>query len=185
MRLLEVGVAAFLENGYHGTGIKEVLDKVNVPKGSFYNYFGSKEEFAAVVVRHYAKCFVQKMDRVIEGVDSPSVGLRRFFEQLMQEFEATGFTGGCLIANLGGELEGSEVCRQELFEGFRNWSGRVAEVLAEGQRQGEIRTDIDPQQLANLLTDSWEGGVIRMKIERSLEPLQRIIDRLLEGYFQP
>ncbi|MBV5350484.1 TetR/AcrR family transcriptional regulator, partial [bacterium] len=37
-RLLDVGLAAFAKRGYHGTGIKEIVDTANVPKGSFYNY---------------------------------------------------------------------------------------------------------------------------------------------------
>ena len=53
-KLLDEGVCIFIERGYHGTGIKEVLDSVNVPKGSFYNYFKSKEEFGAEIIRHFA-----------------------------------------------------------------------------------------------------------------------------------
>ena len=47
-------MSAFLENGYHGTGIKEVLDRVNVPKGSFYSYFASKEELGEAAIQYYA-----------------------------------------------------------------------------------------------------------------------------------
>jgi len=43
-----------MEQGYHGTGLQELVTKVGVPKGSFYNYFPSKEDFSAEVVRLYA-----------------------------------------------------------------------------------------------------------------------------------
>lgn len=182
---MEQGVASFLYNGFHGTGLKEVLDSVKVPKGSFYNYFESKEAFAAAAIRHYADCFADKMRRAVEAGPDPYTGLRRFFEGLMADFAAAGYVGGCLIANLGGELEGSDLCRDTLAGAFRDWRDGVAEILRRSQQLGRVRADLDATDLADLLTEAWEGAVIRMKLERSLEPLRRVIARLLDDYFQP
>lgn len=184
-RLLDEGVAAFLQQGYHGTGLKAVLDRVKVPKGSFYNYFESKEAFAAAAIRHYAECFADKMKQALAAAPDPVTGLRQFFESLMVDFEAAGYVGGCLIANLGGELEGSDICRETLAEAFRGWRDGVTEALRQGQQLGLMRADIDATELADLLTESWEGAVIRMKIERSLDPLHRVLERLLDDYFRP
>jgi len=184
-RLLDEGVAAFLEHGYHGTGLKEVLDRVSVPKGSFYNYFESKEEFAAATIRHYADCLAGKMRQALDTAPDPVTGLRHFFESLMADFESAGYVGGCLIANLGGELEGSDICRETLASTFRGWRDSVTTALRQGQQLGLVRKDIDAVVLADLLTEAWEGAVIRMKIERSLEPLQRVLNRLLDDYFRP
>jgi TetR/AcrR family transcriptional repressor of nem operon len=184
-RLLDEGVAVFLQQGYHGTGLKEVLDRVKVPKGSFYNYFESKEAFAAQAIRHYAECFAGKMKQALAAAIDPVTGLRQFFESLMADFETAGYVGGCLIANLGGELEGSDICRETLAEAFRGWRDGVTEALRQGQQLGLVRTDIDAAELADLLTESWEGAVIRMKIERSLDPLHRVLERLLDDYFRP
>lgn len=184
-RLLDEGVAAFLEQGYHGTGLKEVLDRVQVPKGSFYNYFESKEDFAAAAIRHYAECFGAKMKQALAEAPDPLTGLRNFFETLMADFEAAGYVGGCLIANLGGELEGSDVCRETLAGAFRDWRDGVTGALRQGQQLGLVRKDIDAGELADLLTEAWEGAVIRMKLNRSLDPLRRVLDRLLDDYFRP
>lgn len=184
-RLVQAGVDAFLEHGYHGTGLKEVLDRVRIPKGSFYNYFESKEEFAVAAIRHYAHCFTERMDREVASAPDPLSGLRAFFEALMVDFERAGYVGGCLIWNLGGELEGSETCRTALDEGFRMWRDRVAEVLAEGQRRGLVRRDKGAEALADLLTVGWEGAVIRMKLERSLAPLRAVVSHFLDDYLVP
>lgn len=184
-RLLDEGVAAFLERGYHGTGLKEVLDRVKVPKGSFYNYFESKEAFAVAAIEHYADCFAAKMQQALYAAPDPVTGLRRFFETLMADFEKAGYVGGCLIANLGGELESSDICRATLASAFRGWRDGVTEALRQGQELGLVRGDLDAGVLADLLTEAWEGAVIRMKIERSLEPLRRVLERLLDDYFRP
>jgi TetR/AcrR family transcriptional repressor of nem operon len=93
--------------------------------------------------------------------------------------------GGCLIGNLGGELEGSELCRAALAEGFRSWRDRVAVALSEGQELGVIRRDRDAGALADLLTVGWEGAVIRMKLERSLEPLRAVSRHFLDDHLVP
>lgn len=184
-RLLEEGVALFLIQGYHGTGIKQVLDQVKVPKGSFYNYFKSKEDFVTAAIQHYANCFGEKMTKALAGAPDPLTGLRGFFETLMTEFVAGGYVGGCLIANLGGELEGSDICRETLASAFRDWRNMTKDALRQGQQLGLVRNDIDAGELADLLTEAWEGAVIRMKLERSIRPLHRVVDRLLGDYFKP
>ncbi len=184
-RLLEEGVASFLVQGYHGTGIKQVLDQVKVPKGSFYNYFKSKEDFAAAAIQYYADCFSTKMTKALAGAQDPLTGLRVFFETLMTDFEAAGYVGGCLIANLGGELEDNDVCRETLASAFRDWRNMTKNALRQGQELGLVRSDIEAGDLADLLTEAWEGAVIRMKLERSIAPLHRVVDRLLGDYFKP
>ena len=65
-QLLNEGVSIFIKQGYHGTGIKEILDTLKVPKGSFYNYFESKEHFGAEVIRHYTKQIIANMGNVVD-----------------------------------------------------------------------------------------------------------------------
>ncbi|MEW1737242.1 TetR family transcriptional regulator C-terminal domain-containing protein [Nocardia beijingensis] len=183
--LVEEGAAGFLTNGYHGTGIKQILDKVGVPKGSFYNYFDSKESFGRAIIEHHSVCVQRNLTEAFAASPDPVSGLRAFFGRLMDDFVAADFTGGCLIANLGGELEGSELLRESLSAAWRAWRDRVAEQLAQAQRLGTIRADIEAVELADLLLESWEGAVIRMKMERTLAPLQKCLDRLLGDYFLP
>ncbi|MEV0246221.1 TetR family transcriptional regulator C-terminal domain-containing protein [Nocardia sp. NPDC050712] len=183
--LVEEGAAGFLTNGYHGTGIKQVLDAVGVPKGSFYNYFDSKETFGQAVIDYHSQCIQRNMAAAFGPALDPVAGLRAFFARQMDEFVETDYTGGCLIANLGAELEGSEVLRESLSAAFRTWRDGMAVALREAQEQGTIRADIDAAELADLLIESWEGAVIRMKIDRTLEPLRKCLARLLDDYFRP
>ncbi|MEV0292710.1 TetR family transcriptional regulator C-terminal domain-containing protein [Nocardia sp. NPDC050710] len=183
--LVEEGAAGFLSNGYHGTGIKQVLDAVGVPKGSFYNYFDSKEGFGQAIIDHHSLCIQRNMADALGPAPDPVTGLRAFFGRQMDEFVASDFTGGCLIANLGAELEGSDILRESLSDAFRTWRDGVAVALREAQGQGLIRVDIDAVELADLLIESWEGAVIRMKLDRSLEPLHKCLRRLLDDYFRP
>lgn len=184
-RLLDEGVAAFLEFGFHGTGLKRVLDRAGIPKGSFYNYFDSKEAFGAATIRHFAEGVRDLLARELARAPDPLSGLRGFFGAMMEQFEESGYVGGCLLGNLGGELESSAACREALAGSIQALCGEISEVLRDAQEQGLVRDDIDAEEMASLLVETWEGGVIRMKIERSLEPVRRCQRRLLDDYFQP
>lgn len=183
--LVEEGAAGFLANGYHGTGIKQVLDKVGVPKGSFYNYFDSKESFGQAVIDYHSRCVQRNLAEAFGSAPDPVAGLHAFFGRQMDEFVETEYTGGCLLANLGGELEGSDILRESLAAAWRGWRDGIAGALREAQGRGDIRADIDAADLADLLLESWEGAVIRMKIDRSVAPLRKCLDRLLGDYFLP
>ena len=68
------------EQGYHGTGLKEILDQVRVPKGSFYHYFASKEAFTAEIISDYSRTLLDVMDRhLAQGVDSPRETIRQLY----------------------------------------------------------------------------------------------------------
>ena len=131
-RLLEAGAAMLLEQGYHGTGIQPVLDEVGVPKGSFYNYFESKEHFAAEIIRHMATQVLLRMEGLKQEAQKDALeALRRDIKKRISSYEGN-FSGGCLFGNLGAEVEDSEACRAALAEAFRAMSACYAAVLAAG-----------------------------------------------------
>lgn len=176
---------AFLRDGYHGSGLKAILDDVGVPKGSFYNYFESKEDFACEVIRHYGACMAAEIDEALTEAGSPLAGLRLFFERQAAGFEASDLKGGCLVANLGAELDDSPACRGALQETMQGYVRCLTSIVASAQGAGEIRKDEEAGVLASLLSDAWEGAVIRMKIQQSLAPLHQVLNRFLDGFLKP
>jgi TetR/AcrR family transcriptional repressor of nem operon len=184
--LLDAGAALLLTRGYHGTGLKDVLGTVGVPKGSFYNYFASKEDFGVEVIRHYAKRRDQELDEALASTDQDALGsLRRYFQALARALEKDGFCGGCLVANLSAEVEDSPDCREALRVAFDDWRDRFASALRQAQEQGTVREDLAATELADLLVDAWQGAVLRMKVQRTGEPLQQVLRQLLDGHFRP
>lgn len=184
-RLLEIGGQAFLHQGYHGAGLKAILDEAGVPKGSFYNYFSSKEDFASATIQHYASCMGNRLERALRSHTSPIAGLRAFFEGEADAFEKVDYSGGCLIANLGAELDDSPICRETLQSSMNAYLQGLTAVVASAQGAGEMRDDFEASELASLLSDAWEGAVIRMKVQQSLSPLRQVLDRFLDGFLRP
>lgn len=174
-----------MNQGYHGTGLQEILDAVNVPKGSFYNYFASKEEFGAAVIQHYIEPFIARLSMHLQQSDGNALeGIRRYFDELAAELEQNEFKGGCLLGNLMGEIGGtSDVCQQSLQEAVRRYRDLLQFGLAQAQQQGTVRSDKSPQEMADLLINSWQGALLRMQIEKSSAPVKQCCDDLLGDFF--
>ena len=170
-----------MDQGYHGTGIKEVVDLVKVPKGSFYNYFDSKEQFGAEVIRHYASWVIANMAKWLNGSEDNALSsLQHFFSKEIQRHQEV--KAGCVIGNLGAELgASSELCQQAMLEGFEGMKQQFLKTLKRGQKQGSIRYDIPAEELADFLINAYEGALLRMQVEQSVEPIRQL-GRLLDSY---
>ena len=185
-KLLDQGVALLMEQGYHGTGLQELVRSVGVPKGSFYNYFPSKEAFSAEVVKHYIEPFITQLDSHLRRPDvNAETALKAYFNELIEETERRDFKGGCLLGNLIGEIgDTSDLCQLSLREAVRRYRDKLQEGLARAQREGSFRKDLDAKDMADFLVNVWQGALLRMKIERSVRPLAQFCEMLLDGYFK-
>jgi TetR/AcrR family transcriptional repressor of nem operon len=184
--LLNQGVTLLMEQGYHGTGLKEILEAVQIPKGSFYNYFGSKENFGAEVIQHYIEPFIKQLAAHLQQSDGDALGaLQRYFDEGIAELEKANFKGGCLLGNLMGELgDTSDICQKSLQSAIKRYRDLLQSGLAKAQQQGTVRTDKSAEDMANLLVNSWQGALLRMKIEKSSASLKQCCQDLLGDFFK-
>lgn len=184
--LLNQGVSFFMSQGYHGTGLQEILDAVDVPKGSFYNYFGSKEDFGAEVIQHYIDPFILRLSTYLSQPNTNALNaIRRYFDELIAELEKNEFKGGCLLGNLMGEIGStSDVCQQSLQSAVGRYRDLLESGLATAQQQGSVRTDKSAGKMADLLINTWQGALLRMQIEKSSAPVKQCCQDLLEDFFK-
>jgi len=185
-KLLDQGVKMLMDQGYHGTGLKEILDVVQIPKGSFYNYFGSKEKFAAEAITHYIEPFIGLLTQHLQTPDTDGLSaLKNYYAELITEVEKSGYKGGCLLGNMMGEVgDTSEECRQSLLATIERYNLLQESALLSAQDEGLVRKDRSAKSMTDLLFSSWQGALLQMKIEKSVEPLQVCWDTLLDDYFK-
>ena len=182
-KLLDHGLTVFMERGYNGSGLREILDEIAVPKGSFYHYFRSKEQFGALVIRRFSDIVATRLDaKFCDSRRDAFLSLKSFFRDEIQRHQEEG-RRGCLIGNLGAELgDTSELCRKALDDGFQGMVKRFEKVLLRAQEDGKIRDDIPSEDLANFLLCGWEGALLRMKIKGSVGPLKRFSKLFFEDF---
>lgn len=177
-KLLEQGLCVIEAQGFNNTGIQEVLSAVGVPKGSFYHYFKSKQDFGLQVLDYYAEMSARDMSVLLASQELPPLArLQKLFEHSMENCRAKSFAGGCLVGNLSNEM--ADVCpvfREKLASIWNSVIDQIATCLAAAQTAGEIDADLDVHTLANYLFNGWHGAMTRMKVTASAEPLQNFMD---------
>jgi TetR/AcrR family transcriptional repressor of nem operon len=179
--LLRAGVAALTRKGFIATGLDEILSLANVPKGSFYHYFASKEAFGSEAIASYGAYFAAKLDRhLLDKSLAPLDRLRAFIADADAAMRRYDFRRGCLVGNLGQEMSAlPEAYRDQLDAVFMDWEARLAACLRLAQARGEIGAARDCALLAHFFWIGWEGAVLRAKLRRNGEPLRIFA----EGFF--
>lgn len=176
-RLLSAGLEQFLTSGYAATGVKEILDVAEVPKGSFYHYFPSKEAFAVEVIRLYFSQEQKFAEAVLgETAVSPLKRLRNYFQRSVERYESAGPVRGCLLGNMSQEVADHSVSVQSLLhEKFKLWQGTVADVVRQAKARQELPDSLKASETAAFLINGWEGALVRMKADRSTAPLHEFV----------
>ncbi len=171
-RILDAAMQALHEQGFNGTGVQDIATGAGVPKGSFYNHFDSKEALAASALDRYFQERTSERLRVLSDTAlSPMTRLRRYFEQLAAMLAQRDYVGGCMIGNLSTEVaDHSRLLRDRLAVHFAGWTRALETCVREAQAGGEMRTDLDPAAVAGFLLNSWEGAILRARVERSSAP---------------
>ena len=185
-KLLDQGVTLLSEQGYHGTGLKQILDSVQIPKGSFYNYFESKDNYGAEVIRHYTDRVIAQCDACLDSPDLDGLAaLEKYLQSFIDKSRAGDFREGCLLGNLGAEVgDAGEACMRSLRLSLNRVQERFEIALNRAQKEGKVRADLPAEIMAELLLNAWEGAVMRMRVEKSTQPLEEICRLLLHGYFR-
>ena len=174
-KLLNAGFWVMYGKGYLGAGIRDIAAAADAPLGSFTNHFRSKEDFAVEILDRF---FAETRELVGQALNdtslSPRERLRRYLDIITERLESRGFAYGCIIGDFSLEAAPhSEKIRARLSEVFTEWRAPFAATIAEAQKVGEIDKAFAPEELAEFLLSSWEGAILRMKVERSAAPLER------------
>ena len=184
--LLQAGGRLFAAKGYHGTGLRDILTAARAPKGSFYNFFSSKEAYAGEVIERYADMLIRYYELAAGATDSPREQLRTAHLGLIAYIGGAESCTGCLIGALSGELGPShEEMRKLLQKVERRWVARLAETFAAAQERGEARKDLAPEEMAEAFWNLWQGAHLRSELEQSVAPLQRALAHALDVLFAP
>ena len=177
--LIQVGKKIIARQGFKSTGLNDILTTANIPKGSFYYYFDSKEDFGLAIVDDFAKEYRQRLETMLgDRAYSPLTRLRNYFELKIADMEACGCTDGCLIGNLAQELSSqNEQFRDRLGQVFAEWEQYFVRCLQAAYEAGEISGD-DHINLAKFVLSSWEGAILQAKVTKSVLPMKTFVDVL-------
>jgi|GEM_PF-437485 len=179
--LLEKGMELLWSKGYNATSVNDIVAAAGIPKGSFYFYFESKEDFAIKAVEAYFQSqFVPARKVLTDKTISPKQRLLNFYEYrsnvLKNEMECK---MGCLACNLGNEMaEHNENIRTAILEKETMVQAEIAKVVQEAQDLGEIDPATDAADLVAFIEDAGKGAMTTMKEMKSAYPIDNFMNML-------
>jgi len=176
--IISKGIELIRKNGYYGTGVQQVLKACHIPKGSFYHYFGSKKEFALQAIEKYAADTIQNLRVIHEDEHSGAQEkLRRFFTDQLNFYRAQNYEMTCLMSIISFEVASVDAdLSEKIRQKFDELKRLVANIVKQGQQEGEINPDLSPEKVAGYLIDGFNGALITMKYEQSSRGIEQFLD---------
>ena len=183
--LLRIGEQICLQRGFTGMGLSELLTQAEVPKGSFYYYFRSKETFGVALLERYFARFLQDVELQLNQPDgTPRERLLNHFRAAEQLFTQQGHIVGCLGVKVSAEVcDLSEPMRDALQQGAAKITALYARTLSAAAQQESLSLPHPPEQMAELLSLLWLGASLQSKISREPQPL-RLALRTIEQWLK-
>ena len=172
--ILATGERLCQQRGFTAMGLSELLKTAEVPKGSFYHYFPSKEIFGVFMLeRHYAE-YHQRLEALFRhGRGSYRDRLLDYYQYALDQYGQNGCISGCLTVKLSAEVcDLSENMRQAMDKGAGQIIALLAWALDEGRKEGSLTFSVTPHAQAQVLYSLWLGANLQAKISHSAAPLE-------------
>nr|WP_026197972.1 TetR/AcrR family transcriptional regulator [Sciscionella marina] len=174
-QVLQTASSLFSRQGFHATGVTQVLAEADAPKGSLYFHFpGGKEQLAAEAVSVGAGELGQVIDTLIERAPDPASAITAMADLLVARLEGSDFADGCPIATVALDAGAdSTPIRAACRAGYDQWLASIAGYFAGLGVSAETASE-----LALLALSSLEGALLLAKTRRDTAPLHRVADRI-------
>ncbi|MDN4625943.1 MULTISPECIES: TetR/AcrR family transcriptional regulator [unclassified Erwinia] len=181
--IIDVARTLITHKGYSAVGLAEIVKAAGIPKGSFYYYFRSKEEFAEALLEHYFTHYLVQVEEQLRGSEPARERLLRYFAFWKATQGADLPESKCLVVKLGAEVcDQYDSMRSVLAKGTLEIIGRITACIQQGQNDGSLSANRDAEALAEELYQLWLGASLMAKIhvpEQAFDKAMSATKRLL------
>ncbi|MCQ9062843.1 TetR/AcrR family transcriptional regulator [Vibrio diabolicus] len=163
--ILDVGYELIVNRGFTSVGLSELLKKAAVPKGSFYHYFKSKEQFGEAMIQDYFTKYFERLNARFTNTDlSGYQRLMSYFEEMVKVEDDVCNANKCLLVKLSAEVSDlSESMRLALRQGADKTIQAMADCIDVGIQDGSIPNG-DSALLARQIYYLWNGASLLNKL---------------------
>jgi TetR/AcrR family transcriptional repressor of nem operon len=172
---LTSAMGLFWLNGYSNTSIDNLLESMDIGKGSFYQAFDNKRDLYLQTLELYknqSRYFFEEISSNGKGIKR----LRNYFISLIDEMYKEDFVQrGCFLCNASIENSGKDNEITEIVSsGYKEVIDKLQEIVEESQTIGEIRKDLKPEDTAHWLFSSSYGLLMLAKSDFKKDKIKKI-----------
>ena len=175
--ILDTAQEIMARKGYAAVGLAEVLKTADVPKGSFYHWFPSKDAFGEALIKSYFDAYLASIDGILADADKDGAArLTEYWQRFYNLQRLEDGQGRCLVVKLAAEVSDlSETMRMQLKVGTAGIVSRLEHMITTGVADGSLSINDTPRRVAEELYDAWLGASIMAKIQRTPDSLDRVM----------
>ncbi|MEO3828987.1 TetR/AcrR family transcriptional regulator [Actinomadura sp. B10D3] len=176
-RVLRTAADLFQRQGYHGTGLNQVLAESGAPKGSLYFHFpDGKEQLASESVALSGRAVGEALTEAVLAAPDARAGLAAMGEHFARSLRESGYSKGCPVATVALETAAeSETIRAACDDVYAGWQRGIAAAL-----RGWGVQDERAEPLAALVLSSLQGAVMLARVQRDASVIHRVTTQLAD-----
>jgi AcrR family transcriptional regulator len=178
-RLFQAALRLFAERGYLATTVEDITEAADVGKGTFFNYFPSKEH----VLSTFGDQRLAYFERARIRVQDERCPAEKALGETIAEITSLDSQGASLYRSIFAAHACSETVRTHFRERIRRCQHIIGSILNSAQRRGEVRTDRDAGEMARLLQQSLLGLTMAWSMNPD-EPLPKLSHRLWQALWE-
>lgn len=166
--LTEATAALLWERGYSATSPALIQRRSNVGQGSMYHHFSGKAELAVAAMKQMADELRAKVEAALETRDNAIGRVSAYLDSERDPLL------GCRMGRLlnDHDVVSDPRLRAPVAEFFAWLTQRLAKVLADGVRSGELRSDVDVETMAALTVATVQGGYVLSRSQQDPEQFE-------------
>ncbi len=168
-RILDAGESLISKKGFNGIGLAEILAAAEIPKGSFYHYFGSKEAYGNALIEHYIEGYKLKLDALLDpdmrNATTAYQRLMGYWSDWLNSQSTCSDAKKCLVVKLSAEVADlSDDMRKTLKLGTDRVIKRLTACIEEGVLDQSIQINQPAAIVAQMLYQLWLGASLLSKL---------------------
>lgn len=174
-KIIQTAALLLRKQGYHATGLNQIIRESGTPKGSLYYYFpNGKEELAIAAVEYISQRVINRIEESFAYSDDPYIAVDRFMTSIIRGFIEQESERGIPIVLLAAESKPQHTqlhgaCKQEMIR----WQELVEEKLIKSGYQ-----ETKAKELASLIHSMVIGGLSMTTALKDTKPLEYVKSHL-------
>ena len=182
-KIIEQAAPLFNRLGYAGCSMQDIMAATGLEKGGLYRHFSSKEELAEAVFRYSITQVSALRWDGIEEIDEAVEKLRFMIGRFVQVQSI--IPGGCPVMNTAIDADdGNPALKKLVQKAVQEWKDKIGGIVMAGIERGEIRADVEPRSIANVMIAVLEGALMISRLEGNrvaVHDAEAMLDRVLNG----
>jgi TetR/AcrR family fatty acid metabolism transcriptional regulator len=156
--IIQSAIEVFSQNGFQHSSISEIAQKANVAEGTIYQYFRNKEDLFFSIPGEKTNEFCKELDLHLQGIVGASNKVRKFIWYYLYHLKMNPDYARTLLLEM---RVNRCLVETKIYSSFKQFTGKILEILQEGQDEGVVRKDVNLYVLRQLILGILEHVVTR------------------------